>query len=254
MKDEIKDENNWSPNHIFGDDYHVLGDDYYHGSNGSKKDDQKAFENWLKGANLGSNQCMKNLAWAYENGIGCQPNPKEASYWMEHSRGFYSLNCNHTTDYSLMDWTSRNLSGSVVDLGCGDGAYVRYLRSKGFDAEGYDGNWHTPEISGGLCKTLDLSRKASIREFDWVISLEVGEHIPKEYEDVFIDNITKPSRKGLLLSWAVLGQKGIGHVNCKSAEDFRAIICERGFYVDEFATAEAKDACLLLRIRAMRNL
>merc|ERR1739842_266376 len=51
------------------------------------------------------------------------------------------------------------------------------------------------------------------QRWDWAMSIEVGEHIPAESEDIFIDNITKHACKGIILSWAVPGQGGQGHIN-----------------------------------------
>jgi tryptophanyl-tRNA synthetase len=37
---------------------------------------------------------------------------------------------------------------------------------------------------------MDLSiPQYGIRQYDWIISLEVAEHIPKKYEAVYLDNI-----------------------------------------------------------------
>jgi len=43
--------------------------------------------------------------------------------------------------------------------------------------------------------------------------------IPREFEDIFIDNLHRANRKGLLISWAIVGQGGSGHVNEKPIED-----------------------------------
>ena len=42
--------------------------------------------------------------------------------------------------------------------------------------------------------------------YDWVMSLEVAEHIPQDYEAIFIDNIVRHAREGVVLSWAVPGR------------------------------------------------
>ena len=41
--------------------------------------------------------------------------------------------------------------------------------------------------------------------YDWVISLEVAEHIPAESEAIYLDNIVRHAREGVVLSWAVPG-------------------------------------------------
>ncbi|XP_023347546.1 uncharacterized protein LOC111716340 [Eurytemora carolleeae] len=55
--------------------------------------------------------------------------------------------------------------------------------------------------------------------FDWVVSIEVGEHIPAEYMMIYIDNLIRLSKYGIIISWAVVGQDGHGHVNTRSNED-----------------------------------
>lgn len=62
-----------------------------------------------------------------------------------------------------------------------------------------------------------------------VISLEVGEHIPKKGMNVYLDNITKHCSKYLITSWAVRGQPGFGHVNCLDNHEIIPLIEKRGF-------------------------
>lgn len=103
---------------------------------------------------------------------------------------------------------------SVIDVGCGPGDYVRHMRACGIDACGFDGNPDVAEVSGGLCNRFDFATPCQFEPRDWVVSLEVGEHIPKRFEGVFLENLHALNRRGIVLSWAVPGQPGIGHVNC----------------------------------------
>jgi tryptophanyl-tRNA synthetase len=48
-----------------------------------------------------------------------------------------------------------------------------------------------------------------ILQYDWIISLEVALHIPEKYEAVYLDNILRHAKEGIILSWAVPGQGGI---------------------------------------------
>jgi len=119
---------------------------------------------------------------------------------------------------------------SAVDLGCGPGKYVEYLLSKNFDVEGYDGNPYTPEITNNICKVIDLSVDLDLnRIFDCVISLEVGEHIPKEFESTYINNLIKHTNRFVIISWAIPGQSGYGHVNCQTNEYIKGIFKDKGF-------------------------
>lgn len=117
----------------------------------------------------------------------------------------------------------------VVDLGCGNGGYVKAMRDHGIECQGYDGNPHTAEITDGMCKTIDLSKPISIGRYDMVVSLEVAEHIPEKFENIFLENLTKTADRYLVLSWAIPGQRGTGHVNCKSNEYVIKELNRRGF-------------------------
>jgi tryptophanyl-tRNA synthetase len=57
-----------------------------------------------------------------------------------------------------------------------------------------------------------------IRQYDWIISLEVAEHIPEKYEAVYLDNIFRHAKEGIILSWAVPGKGGLSHINNKPIE------------------------------------
>ena len=103
----------------------------------------------------------------------------------------------------------------IIDIGCGDGSYTKYLKDAGFDCVGYDGNPYTVQLTNGLCKVADFSIKQDLGKFNWVLSLEVAEHIPAEFEDVFIDNLHRHNTEGIILSWALPSHGGDGHVNPK---------------------------------------
>lgn len=139
----------------------------------------------------------------------------------------------HAFDKSLCDaiieFLQKQKCRSVVDLGCGLGDYVNEISKAGISAEGFDGNPYTAQLTGGRCQTLDLSVNADLRIYDWVVSLEVGEHIPKDYEQCFIDNVTKSAKRGVIISWAIEGQGGFGHVNCQNNEYIKTEFEKRGF-------------------------
>ena len=100
---------------------------------------------------------------------------------------------------------------TIVDFGCGNADYIKQLISEGFKCEAYDGNPNTPEMTSGIGKVLDLSEKFDLnKKFDYVISLEVAEHIPKEYEEIYVDNLIRHTDYYLITSWAVKGQGGDG--------------------------------------------
>jgi hypothetical protein len=113
---------------------------------------------------------------------------------------------------------------SLYDFGCGHGNYTKTLIENGFVCEGYDGNQYTEMLTDGLCKVLDLSVPFYKTKKDFVLCLEVGEHIPKIYEETLINNIHNHNTNGIIISWALVGQGGDGHINCQDNEYIKNIL------------------------------
>ena len=119
---------------------------------------------------------------------------------------------------------------SVLDLGAGPGLYSETLSKNGILASCYDGNPDTQTLSKGKCAIADLTFDLNFSKHDWVLSLEVGEHLPKEYEDIFFGNIIRNSKHGIVLSWAVPGQGGDGHVNLQSNNYVKSKMASLGYF------------------------
>ena len=143
---------------------------------------------------------------------------------MINERGYWEdLEGDHYDDSNMINTLINQISSlnikTILDLGCGNGFYVKILTQNGFKCEAYDGNPYTETLTNGYGKVKDLSIPFDLdHKFDLVMSFEVGEHIPKEYESIFIDNICKHSNNLIILSWAIPGQGGRGHVNEQSNE------------------------------------
>lgn len=116
---------------------------------------------------------------------------------------------------ALVQFLLENGASDIYDFGCGKGDYVKLLDRVGFKAIGYDGNPNTSKIAGNLCSVAHLHEYLDLRPVSWVLSLEVGEHIPLRFEGNFINNLTRHAKEGIILSWAIPGQGGLGHVNCQ---------------------------------------
>lgn len=138
---------------------------------------------------------------------------------------------------------------NVMDIGCGDGYYTKFLNDyKSFTiiCHGFDGNPNTVQLAGPNSFVMDFSKPTLLSEdhkYDWVLCLEVGEHIPAEYEDVFIKNIDKHNRYGVVLSWAVPGQGGDGHINCRPNAEIMHKMKDMGYYLDVVETPKLRKAC-----------
>jgi len=64
------------------------------------------------------------------------------------------------------------------------------------------------------------------------MSLEVGEHLPPQFEDIFISNLHNNNTCGMVLSWAVKGQGGHGHFNEQNNDYIKSKICKLGYAND----------------------
>lgn len=108
---------------------------------------------------------------------------------------------------------------------------------------GYDGSPNVEEVTTGLVKYMDLSRPQNFsRKWDWVLSLEVGEHIPIEFENNFLSNLVSPAKEGIVLSWATRGQTGWRHVNNLNNPEVVERMAALGFYPDHELWAKLKDS------------
>lgn len=130
----------------------------------------------------------------------------------------------------LAEWMSGYLDKgrTIHDFGCGVGYYLTFLEGKGFvDLIGYEGE--VPE--GGFPNILkqDLSDSFAVENKGDVICLEVGEHIPKQYMNAFLDNICGACDGKLILSWAARGHYSSSHVNCLNNDEVIPEIEKRGF-------------------------
>jgi SAM-dependent methyltransferase len=138
----------------------------------------------------------------------------------------------------------------VLDVGCGDGYYTNYLNNRDsfkndngyFGCHGIDGNPNTLEIAGVNTFVVDLTKPFLFHKYDWALSLEVGEHIPQEFEDVFLANLDRANKHGIILSWAKRGQGGDGHVNCKNNNEVIEKVCNMGYTFDNQATETLRNS------------
>ncbi|WP_202840062.1 class I SAM-dependent methyltransferase [Luteimonas saliphila] len=107
--------------------------------------------------------------------------------------------------------------GSVLDVGCGVGAWCRVWLENGADTViGTDGAYVDRDrllveadrfVPADLAQPFDLGR-----HFDLVMSLEVAEHVPEAQADTFVANLVRHGEV-ILFSAAVPGQGGEYHVN-----------------------------------------
>jgi hypothetical protein len=143
----------------------------------------------------------------------------------------------HKTDYDLgiaiANFFLAEGAETVVDFGCGIGEYVKLMMNSDLSCDGFDGNPDTEELSGGVASVIDLSEPFDLqKQYDWVMSLEVAEHLPKEYEKTFIENLDRHNKCGILLSWARKGQGGYGHFNEQDNDYVKDLMASYGYEND----------------------
>jgi len=156
----------------------------------------------------------------------------ERGYWIGEDASSHHL-FDEALAHALADFFIYEKASSVVDLGCGMGDYTGVLLNYQIPCDGYDGNPDTPMLTNGLCSVLDLSTPADLgKRYDWVLSLEVGEHLPKKYEEAFVENLDRHNIKGIVLSWAVKGQGGFGHYNCQDNDYIKDLFASYGYVND----------------------
>ena len=130
----------------------------------------------------------------------------------------------------------------VASFGDGPGRYKQLLletgKLKGYDA--YDGAPYSEITSEGRVKFMDLAiPQFGLPVYDWVNSLEVAEHIPREYEGTFLDNIVRHAKEGVILSWSSVNA-GYGHVNKRPFEYVVKVMDDLGFKFDKDETEKLK--------------
>jgi 2-polyprenyl-3-methyl-5-hydroxy-6-metoxy-1,4-benzoquinol methylase len=134
---------------------------------------------------------------------------------------------------------------TVYDLGCGTGGYLKALWEAGFSAGmlvGYEAEPpHPREWPGVYAQDLTAPFRPKFGPAQ-VICLEVAEHVPKKYEEGFLDNVVGALDNGchLLFSWATPGQGGDGHVNERPNEYAIRALESRGLRLLPKLTEEAR--------------
>lgn len=77
--------------------------------------------------------------------------------------------------------------------------------------------------------------------YDWVVSVEVGEHVPAEQMEIFVNNLVTLARHGVIITWAVPGQGGRSHVNEMDNAAVIQVMEHRELEYDEEATVSLRN-------------
>lgn len=129
---------------------------------------------------------------------------------------------------------------TLLDLGAGVGQYGLELldRNASWRSQymAFDGAVNVESFTNGFVKNANLGIAQDFPVADWVMSLEVGEHILHSLEDEYVQNIHMSNRRGILLSWGVLHQAGKSHINNHSPDYILKRFSSLGYKYDNETT------------------
>ena len=122
---------------------------------------------------------------------------------------------------------------TVADFGAGFGAYCTHFEDADRVAAAlcYDGAEGIEQLSKGVTKHAELTTPNLDlgSQFDWVLSLGVGEYIPVDQTHVFLNNVVRHASTGVVIAWGVPGQTGPGRVNNLPNAAVKRLMRDRGF-------------------------
>lgn len=181
--------------------------------------------------------------------------------------GFQHANASHAHQYldgPILGLLNAQKNRKILDLGCGNGALVKLLLEKGFDAYGTDASEKGIQIASELFPDRfalqDLSKdelpeKLASVSFDTIISTEVIEHLydPRKFASFCKKILTKNGGGELILSTPYHGylknliislmgnwDKHVdplfdgGHIKFWSKKTLTRLLEEQGFKVTHF--------------------
>lgn len=122
---------------------------------------------------------------------------------------------------------------SVVDVGCGRGAWLRTAMDLGVPlAEGLDGAYVNKDellIPRDRFIEADLSRPfQTLRGYDLALCLEVAEHLPYRAARSLVSGLTSAA-PAVLFSAAIPGQPGTRHINPQFPEFWQKLFAEHDY-------------------------
>lgn len=121
---------------------------------------------------------------------------------------------------------------SVIDVGCGEGWFLREFERSGARAVGIEAAW--AKVHAGLTvEIVDLQNPPYPRvdgRFDAAVCLEVGEHLTPSISDTLVAWLCDLAPV-VFFSAAVPGQGGPGHVNERWPGDWAARFAAAGYGV-----------------------
>jgi SAM-dependent methyltransferase len=145
------------------------------------------------------------------------PNETKASLYDAAFYNHHVQRARRSAELIVPEILARYRPSSVVDIGCGLGAWLAVFREQGVeDVLGLDGDYvlrNELAIPASRFRAVDLARPIDVeRRFDLALSLEVAEHLPEERAADFVRSLTEFAPV-VVFSAAVPLQGGTGHQN-----------------------------------------
>ena len=160
------------------------------------------------------------------------------------SRAFYRsiITGSSRAAQSIAPLVNRALEArSVVDFGCGTGAWLKAFRENGADTvlglDQFDPSGMQLLMAAQEYRRVDLTRELQLpRSYDLAICLEVGEHLPAAASRILVRNLVRASGR-IVFSAATPGQGGVGHINERPLWDWVELFAEEGYAASDFIRA-----------------
>lgn len=165
----------------------------------------------------------------------------KTGYWNGETAHIHHVHCSELSKW-ICDFLKEEKTKNLFDFGCGLGNYLKDLENNGFQyLTGFEADPAVQKVFNNIVKQ-DLTIPFDLKPNQGnVISLEVGEHIPTEFMDMYLNNICNNCDKYLITSWAIRGQEGFGHVNCLDNHEIIPEIERRGFKLLKQETEEVRN-------------
>jgi len=138
---------------------------------------------------------------------------------------------------------------TVYDLGCGIGSLLEGFHLQGCEVSGSEyGYTHAKRYMPKAIRARTYQADATemiyeqktameaAKKYNLVISMEVAEHIDPAGSQTFCHNLVRLCNSRIFLTAAPQGQKGTGHINCKSKEYWRKVMIDVGAVPDPAET------------------
>lgn len=134
---------------------------------------------------------------------------------------------------------------SVIDFGCGQGAWLgEWRRSGAREVLGLDGDYVDKDallIDRSELRVSNLANPVDMgKKFDLVESLEVAEHLPESAASAFIESLVRHGDV-VLFSAAAVGQGGHDHINEQPYEYWRDKFLAHDYVLIDYLRAAVKD-------------